>query len=491
MTPVATAAETVWRPLRLGEGWSTATQAEVAARLSRPDLGRWLAQVQQVRRCARPVRLVGVRDTIDASTGEILGCYMSAGEPDGVTYLRCGNRRASVCPSCSHEYQGDVWHLVMAGAAGGKGVPDTVAAHPLVFATVTAPSFGLVHAAKKPGRPGSRRCLPRTRDRRQLCPHGRPRWCMTVHDHLDPQVGQPLCVDCYDYIGHLIWQWWAPELWRRFTIALRRRIASLLGLSEDAARQLVRVQFAKVAEFQRRGIIHFHALIRLDGPPTDTEFYPPPTVEVDSTMLADLVRSAAAAVWYDPPLIDADDIRRRLRFGAQVDARPVTGIADRDTPGAQLHPEMVAAYIAKYATKAAGDLPTSQPGGGHLPRLKATLGLLARRAVLAQLHGPVSPYRGWDRWADMLGFRGHFATKSHRYSVTLGRLRQVRRDYTRRHHQLPDHNAGRPPAWADTDDQAEQDTTLVVGSWRFAGMGWLTTGDAALALASATRARDA
>ena len=66
-----------------------------------------------------------------------------------------------MCPSCSHEYKGDVWHLVMAGAAGGiKGVPDTVAAHPLVFATFTAPSFGLVHAAKKPGRPGTRRCLP-------------------------------------------------------------------------------------------------------------------------------------------------------------------------------------------------------------------------------------------------------------------------------------------------------------------------------------------
>ena len=121
-------------------------------------------------------------------------------EPDGVTYVRCGNRRASVCPSCSHEYKGDVWHVLMAGAAGGiKNVPATVAAHPLVFATFTAPSFGPVHTAKKPGRPGSRRCTPRTGDRRQVCPHGRPLWCMTIHDHTDPATGQPLCVDCYDY----------------------------------------------------------------------------------------------------------------------------------------------------------------------------------------------------------------------------------------------------------------------------------------------------
>jgi hypothetical protein len=90
----------------------------------------------------------------------------------------------------------------------------------------------------------------------------------------------------------------------------------------------------------------------------------------------------------------------------------------------------------------------------------------------------------------MLGFRGHFATKSHRYSTTLGRLRQARREYTRRHHRRPDTKTGQP-AGADHEDQADEDTTLVIGSWRFAGMGWLTTGDAALAIASAARARDA
>jgi hypothetical protein len=493
VNPAMTPAEADWRSLLSGEGWSTATQAEVAARLSRPGLGRWLGQVQQVRRCARPVRLVGSSDTIDTLTGEVLASYTSGSEPDGVTYLRCGNRRASVCPSCSHEYKGDLWHVLMAGAAGGiKGVPDAVATHPLVFASFTASSFGLVHAAKKPSRPGTRRCLPRIGGRRELCPHGRPRWCMAIHDHTDPARGQPLCADCYDYTGHLVWQWWAPELWRRFTIALRRRIANHLGLSETAARELVRVQFAKVAEFQRRGIIHFHALIRLDGPPTETDHYPAPAIEVDSTELAGLVRSAAAAIYYDAPLLDRDDMRRRLRFGAQLDARPVTGAADRDTHGGQLHPETVAAYIAKYATKAAGDLPSDQQSsGGHLARLRRTVGQLARRASLAGLGGTDSPYAGWGRYVDMLGFRGHFATKSHRYSTTLGRLRQARRDYTRRHHK-PDTPPTDQPAGVDLDlDQVEdEDTTLVIGSWRYAGMGWLTTGDAALAAASAARARD-
>ena len=86
----------------------------------------------------------------------------------------------------------------------------------------------------------------------------------------------------------------------------------------------------------------------------------------------------------------------------------------------------------------------------------------------------------------MLGFRGHLATKSRRYSITLGRLRQARRDYARRT-QLHRHET--PSGWADQDQDLEE-TTLVIGSWRFAGMGWLTSGDAALAAASAARARD-
>ena len=83
----------------------------------------------------------------------------------------------------------------------------------------------------------------------------------------------------------------------------------------------------------------------------------------------------------------------------------------------------------------------------------------------------------------MLGFRGHFATKSRRYSVTLGRLRAERRTWRQRH--TPTHR----PDLEDQDDLDE--TTLVVtGSWEFVGLGWLTTGDAALAASAAARARE-
>ena len=111
------------------------------------------------------------------------------------------------------------------------------------------------------------------------------------------------------------------------------------------------------------------------------------------------------------------------------------------------------------------------------------------RATLAGQTGPEGAFKGWSRWADMLGFRGHFASKSRRYSTTLGRLRQARRDHVRR--QIRERHQ-RPADWADHDQDHDElePTTLVVGSWRFAGIGWLTTGDAALAAASAARARD-
>ena len=465
-------------------------RVQVTDGLARPDLGRWLVQVTQIGHCAHPIRVVGSSDTINPVTGEVLASYSSGSEPDRLTYLRCENRRRAVCESCSFQYQGDVYHLIMAGAAGGmKEVPSEVAAHPLVFATLTAPSFGPVHAAKKAGRPGSRRCRPPTGTGRILCPHGRPTWCMTVHEHGDSPVGQPLCPDCYDYGGHLVWQWHAPELWRRFTIRLRRALAGYLGVSETACRRLVRLQFAKVAEFQRRGIVHFHALIRLDGRPMPGDPSSPPAVELDTAVLADLIVQAAAQVEYTAAAVDGQDVRRRLRFGGQVDARAVHDRADpASSSGVVLHPETLAAHVAKYATKAAADLATGDTGPNpHLGRLKTIMDELAVRAGLAGQTGTDGDYKGWSRWSAMLGFRGHFASKSRRCSTTLGRLRQARRDHTRRRLLEQEPLVG----WADDGQGLDQlETTLVVGSWRFAGIGWLTTGDAVLAAASATRARD-
>lgn len=100
------------------------------------------------------------------------------------------------------------------------------------------------------------------------------------------------------------------------------------------------------------------------------------------------------------------------------------------------------------------------------------------------------PYAGLRRWLHMLGFRGHFATKSRRYSTTLGRLRSARRRWQVAQLRRSTRNCG-PVTEVDHGEYPDEDeTTLVVGSWVFAGIGWCTEGDAALAAESAALARE-
>ena len=60
----------------------------------------------------------------------------------------------------------------------------------------------------------------------------------------------------------------------------------------------------------------------------------------------------------------------------------------------------------------------------------------------------------------MLGFRGHFSTKSRHYSTTFGALRTERAQHQRDH-------APTGSLWPTPED----DTTLVIAHWRFAGQG--------------------
>ena len=68
----------------------------------------------------------GRRPGSTRATGEVIERYSSAQELDGITWVRCGDRRAARCESCSREYKGDAWHLLSAGLAGGKGAPESV-----------------------------------------------------------------------------------------------------------------------------------------------------------------------------------------------------------------------------------------------------------------------------------------------------------------------------------------------------------------------------
>ena len=465
--------------------------AQVVKRLLSPDFEDWSAAVARVGSCTNPIHLTGSSTRVDTATGEVLSSYSSDSEPLGKTLIRCGNRRSDKCPSCSRVYAADMFHLIRAGVAGGKGVPERVGENPLVFATLTAPSFGHVHGKRDNGRA----CRPHAKTPR--CEHGRATTCHAKHGDGDPLLGQPLCWECYDYASHLVWQWWAPELWRRFTIALKRLLAQRLGVRDAKLNDHVTVQYSKVAEYQRRGLIHFHALIRLDGPKTDEGFAPAPGW-LTAQHLAELVEDAARSVRFSAPPVFADDGERVLAFGTQVDSRPVKVGHRTDDPNGPLAPEQVAGYLAKYSTKSATD---TVDGAGSNPHLRRVQDVAAEFATLVEDEWVAAgmpcelkelTYGLLGKWHTALGFRGHFATKSRRYSVTLGALRRARR---RAQALLADaQRTGIPVDLTAMEAQLladdEDETTLVIGSWSFAGIGWDTEGDVELARAAAARARE-
>jgi hypothetical protein len=65
----------------------------------------------------------------------------------------------------------------------------------------------------------------------------------------------------------------------------------------------------------------------------------------------------------------------------------------------------------------------------------------------------------------MLGFRGHFSTKTRRYSTTLGALRQARAEWRRLQAAIARGDQAVPA------EPQDEDTTLVLAHWTFAGTG--------------------
>jgi Replication initiator protein, pSAM2 len=400
--------------------------------------------------CLQPVLLRGRVDHIDGATGELLHRYTTVHEPGGVLPIACKTRRASQCPPCAEVYRADTYQVISAGLSGGKGIPATVAEHPSVFTTLTAPSFGPVHLHReKDGR--LLRCRPRRRSR--TCLHGRRMSCGVKHTRDDTRLGEPLCPDCYDYSGAVLFNALAPELWRRFTISLRRALARQAGLTNKALAAQVRVSYAKVAEYQRRGVVHFHAIIRLDGRAGPTTA---PPAWATLALLTAAIDQAARSVNFQTaaaPGVPA----RTLAWGRELDTRPITSTGE-------LTDTRVAAYVAKYATKAAectgtldrritpADKLTDLPIRDHARRLIAECLRLGKLPGLEDLR--------LTAWAHMLGFRGHFSTKSRAYSITLGSLRADRSQHQREH-----------AIAAGLQPDLDPDSTLVLARWQFVGRG--------------------
>jgi hypothetical protein len=439
------------------------TIAGIITRLDAPDYDRWAAQIRKTGGCRQPINMRGTVIHVDPANGRRLHTYTTHSEPGGVLRLPCKTRRASRCPACAKTYRGDTYQLIRAGLIGGKGVPASVSGHPCLFVTFTAPSFGSVHTRRE--RNGKvLPCHPR-RDATP-CPHGRVVSCTARHRADEQVLGEPLCPGCYDYTGSVLFNAVASLLWARFADALRRRLATAGGISLCELREHLILSFAKVAEYQRRGVVHLHAVIRLDGPDGPTSM-PPAWATTD--VLTAAVQGAAPAISAKISTT-SDEPVRVLRWGRQLDIRPIT-------PGGDLTEQAVAAYVAKYATKAAECVGTLDRRIYPLEDL-STLGLRdhPRRLIAECFRLGALPHLTELRlshWAHMLGYRGHFSTRSRRYSTTIGRLRAIRVGHAR---QLE--------ITTDPLPLFPEDLPVAITRWTYAGRG-LTTSEQFLAAALA------
>ncbi len=183
-----------------------------------------------------------------------------------------------------------------------------------------------------------------------------------------------MCLDCYDHAHQVVWNYFSGELWRRTKQAFERHLAARcrrrgipkVGIVTDSGKVRwvppVRVSHGKVAEMQRRAAVHFHVLLRLDG------------VDLDDLEAAAHAAARQIAVTTPP---HPDQPQGWLNaWGEQVDVRRINSTDGELTNG------KVAAYLAKYATKATeatGHSSTrltpstiddyADPGGDHVARL--------------------------------------------------------------------------------------------------------------------------
>ncbi|MFD8325166.1 replication initiator protein RepSA [Streptomyces lydicus] len=429
-----------------------ATLGDLLRVAAAPDYDRWADQIHHTGGCSDPIHLTGWTLTKDRTSGETLHHYSTASEPGGRLRLACGNRRASRCPACAWTYAGDTYHLIRAGLAGDdrRDIPGTVRDHPRVFTTLTAPSFGPVH-----NRPDRGACR-----------------CGTQHRTDDPTLGTALAPETYDYFAAVLFNNHAGDLWQRFTTRLRRELAARAGLTQRDLKESARLSYGKVAEFQKRGALHFHAVIRIDGPDGPPETPPPSWASVD--LLSDAICAAAAHPYTSVTApASGDQPARTFRWGTQLDVRPVKAFGD----GSDITEQAVSSYVAKYATKAAETTGTLDRRIGELTELDRHQVPEHTRCLITACKtlDPLYPDRRLWAWAHMLGFRGHFSSKSRRYSVTLGALRAARADFRAAQERK-----------ALGLEAPEPATVLVLADWQYAGHGH-TPGEAALA---ATIARD-
>lgn len=188
-------------------------------------------------------------------------------------FVRCQSRVRSSCPSCAELYRGD-W-----AAIARSGVFDAdVSRYRFYLLTLTAPSFGRVHRVPRSESSRLKRC-----------------GCGATHTLRDAGLrGVPLDPTSYDYAGQVAWNRDAGVLWDRTRRRVRDRWDS--------------VEFFLVREWQDRGVLHLHVIVRIDR-----------VESPDAVELREAARTAEAASKVDGSVVGWGDQADAAAFRADGD----------------------------------------------------------------------------------------------------------------------------------------------------------------------------
>jgi len=262
----------------------------------------------------------------------------------------------------------------------------------------------------------------------------------------------------------------------------------------------------KVVELQRRGVPHFHAVIRLDAA-TDPDQPPAaPDTAVTAGEFAQLVHLAARRARLTIPATDGDGNPRQVVFGEQTDTQTLTrapsavpgsdatSTADAGPPpstGARAG-RPIAAYLAKYVTKSVSEFGLSprRMSPAAIARLDVSDHI---RAILTTIMDFAAhpDYADMQRWLHTLGYRGHITTNSRRFSTTMGNLRRAAWR-TQQAHDTTSKSDGLQPSPASADDHGDSGTTLAQSvGWEYVRSGHVCEGDRILTITAALHAREA
>ena len=288
-------------------------------------------------------------------------------ETAGGFLVRCGSRRVAVCPSCAEMVRGD-WAAI---ARSGVFDPPTGRRFRFYLLTLTAPSFGRVHSIPNAAKGHeSRRCR-----------------CGVRHTEADAALsGVPVDPDAYDYAGAVAFNYGFGRLWNNTKTRLR-----------DAWESLA---FFAVREWQDRGVLHLHAIIRIDA----FEAGPPSLVESRA-------KSATARNPFDGSV---------LRWGAQSKCDPLT--TDGDGARSIWYVSKVIGYAHKDLGFKYGErVPAERLA--HLARLGQAAREIRCDAVRVDQAGVVHECDGASCTAKLhenYGARGHVVTYSRQTSKRAG-----------------------------------------------------------------------